>query len=167
MPTINPQAVRGPVTAIPVVAGTGVRLVEDVPNNRVVAEVDETVLWEGNGTSGTTMNLSETAKNFDRIRIYAHDSNRGRGLIYEQNPANIVNNDTLSFCITMADCEKAADWIGWYYTQLTYGSTAATALTNYGGNQIYMVYSTKAWAKNDGRYLIVDKIVGINRVASA
>ena len=41
---INPQAVRGPVTAVPVVAGKGVRLREDTENNRVVAEADETVL---------------------------------------------------------------------------------------------------------------------------
>ena len=127
--------------------------------------VDETVLWEGDGTSGTTINLSESAKNFDRIRIYAHDSNRGRGLIYEHNPSTVENNDTLSFCIMMSDCILSADWTGWYYTQLTYSSTAATSLTNDGGNQVYIKYSTKTLLKNDGRYLVVDKIVGIHRIS--
>lgn len=69
---INPQAIRGPVTAVPVVAGTGVRFVEDAGNNRVVAEVDETVLYEDTGTTGTDVNsvvLSETAANFSTLEI--------------------------------------------------------------------------------------------------
>ena len=39
------RAIRGPVTAVPVVAGKGVRLVADTENNRWVVEADETVLW--------------------------------------------------------------------------------------------------------------------------
>ena len=64
---INPQAVRGPVTAVPVVAGKGVRLREDIENNRVVAEVDETVLWEGEALNGIT--LSESLTNFEQIKV--------------------------------------------------------------------------------------------------
>ena len=74
MTAINPQAVRGPVTAVPVVAGKGVRFVEDVPNNRVVAEVDETVLWEGDAnTNGTTKvgDLSESINNFEYYEVHA------------------------------------------------------------------------------------------------
>lgn len=76
MTAINPQAVRGPVTAVPVVAGKGVRLREDVENNRVVAEVDETVLWTGDtgmiiGSSSGSCSLSESAFNFEKIGIYA------------------------------------------------------------------------------------------------
>ena len=74
MTAINPQAVRGPVTAVPVVAGTGVRFVEDVPNNRVVAEVDETVLYEAGSSATPSSNvvLSESASNFKSLRIYAN-----------------------------------------------------------------------------------------------
>jgi len=64
---INPQAVRGPVTAVPVVAGTGVRLREDIDNNRVVAEADETVLC--NTESNSSCTLSEAYTNFERIKI--------------------------------------------------------------------------------------------------
>ena len=70
---INPQAVRGPVTAVPVVAGKGVRFVEDTENNRVVAEVDETVLYEGTDGSYTSgFTVSEPLANFDRIRFYVY-----------------------------------------------------------------------------------------------
>ena len=41
------RAIRGPVTAVPVVAGHGVRIVPDTVNNRFVVELDETVLYEG------------------------------------------------------------------------------------------------------------------------
>lgn len=154
---------------VDIVAGPGI-VVDNPDGNtlRVSMAADyDTVLWEGSGTSGTTMNLSETTKNFDRIRLYAHESYRGRGLIYEHNPSTVVNNDTRSFCIMMPDCIIASDWFGWYYTQLTYDSTAATSLTNDGGNQIFMQYASRTWSTNNGRYLIVDKIVGINRTASA
>ena len=73
MSQINPQAVRGPVTAVPVVAGTGVRFVEDTENNRVVAEVDETVLYTHTSvpstSSGTVITMSEPVTNFERIRV--------------------------------------------------------------------------------------------------
>ena len=72
--SINPKAIRGPVTAVPVVAGKGIRFVEDVENNRVVAEVDETVLWEGfktdiPNTGVSSYTLSELASNFEHIKI--------------------------------------------------------------------------------------------------
>ena len=69
MTAINPKAIRGPVTAVPVVAGKGVRLVQDVENNRVVAEVDETVLFDGNGTPTDSASLSESPFNFEKILV--------------------------------------------------------------------------------------------------
>ena len=68
------RAIRGPVTAVPVVAGTGVRFVKDVENNRVVAEVDETVLWSGDASpNGTTKvgDLSESINNFEYYEVHA------------------------------------------------------------------------------------------------
>jgi hypothetical protein len=58
------------VTAIPLVAGKGVRLTADTVNNRFVAEVDETVLWEGNQEAGNTVVLSESSANFERLAVY-------------------------------------------------------------------------------------------------
>ena len=69
------RAIRGPVTAVPVVAGKGVRLTADTENNRWVVEADETVLWEGTATN-TDTTLSETANNFERIRIYYRNNDQ-------------------------------------------------------------------------------------------
>ena len=72
MTAINPKAVRGPVTAVPVVAGKGIRFVEDVPNNRVVAELDETVLFEDSDghSMNTPLEVSENFENFRSFKIY-------------------------------------------------------------------------------------------------
>lgn len=61
------RAIRGPVTAIPLVAGKGVRLVADTDNNRWVVEADETVLWSGEALTGIT--LSESLTNFEQIKV--------------------------------------------------------------------------------------------------
>lgn len=67
------RVIRGPVTAVPVVAGKGVRLVADTVNNRFVVEADETVLYEAdsvtNNTAGQIFSLNESVLNFERIRI--------------------------------------------------------------------------------------------------
>ena len=163
------RAIRGPVTAVPLVAGKGVRLVADTENNRIVAEADETVLWEGNGTTGTLMNLSETTKNFERIRIYGHESNRGRGCVNEINTNITYNSDTLQFAISMSDAAYAGSawFVGFYFTYLTYSDTNATSLTVTGGDQFFSFVNTTAIQHNTSRYIIIDKIVGIHRVASA
>ena len=62
------RAVRGPVTAVPIVAGKGVRLVADTQNNRWVVEADETVLW-GNSSGSASIQLSEICTNFERLRL--------------------------------------------------------------------------------------------------
>ena len=64
------RAIRGPVTAVPIVAGKGVRLVADTENNRWVVEADETVLWEGKQVAGNTVSLSESAANFEKLAVF-------------------------------------------------------------------------------------------------
>ena len=77
------RAIRGPVTAVPVVAGKVVRLVADTENNRWVVEADETVLfYTDNPSSVTTITLSESTMNFewievDAVSITASSSNLG------------------------------------------------------------------------------------------
>lgn len=65
------RAIRGPVTAVPVVAGKGVRLVADTENNRWVVEADETELFSGTAAN-TNVALNEALDNFERIKIYAY-----------------------------------------------------------------------------------------------
>jgi hypothetical protein len=52
------------------VAGKGVRLTADTENNRWIVEADETVLYEKTwAASGGSAVLSETANNFQQLRI--------------------------------------------------------------------------------------------------
>lgn len=79
MSGINPQAVRGPVTAVPVVAGDGIKFVEDVQNNRVVAQagVTKTLLYTGTSSDAraSTFSLSQSAYDFDRLEMTLIDVN--------------------------------------------------------------------------------------------
>ena len=72
MPTLvnNLRAIRGPVTAVPVVGQSGVVVEPDAQNNQVVVRADETVLFENaNGSSEADgFTISEPFTNFERIR---------------------------------------------------------------------------------------------------
>lgn len=127
--------------------------------------LNETVLWSGTGTSGTTLNLSESVKNFNTVKFYGHDSTRNKSMIYEQATNYLTGGETLSFTMQGWDNSIDAHWVGFYYSQLNYTNTAYSALTNSGGNQLYVNTETVGWFKNAGRYIILDKVVGINRKA--
>ena len=47
------RAIRGPVTAVPLVAGKGVRLTADTVNNRWIAEIDDDFIVTTEETVGT------------------------------------------------------------------------------------------------------------------
>lgn len=65
----NLRAIRGPVTAVPMVGASGVVIEADTQNNQVVVRADETVLWEGEAVSGS-IQLSEAGKNFEYLEVY-------------------------------------------------------------------------------------------------
>lgn len=143
------RAIRGPVTAVPVVAGTGVRFVEDVPNNRVVAEVDETVLWTGSKANGT-ISLSETVAHFQYIRVF-----------YLGGSTEFVSTDT-EFSIFRMGANDAGGlrhtfWARWLVNgaNLTF-NTALHSWNTYGTNN--------SEGTNSGPD--VWRVVGINRIAS-
>ena len=161
------RAIRGPVTAVPVVAGHGVRFVEDVQNNRVVAEADETVLWTGDtgqiliGTTGTC-NLTESALNFDRLRLYARGS------------AQNINGET-GAGIDIVEFSPMSNTAAYYPLNLAY-SNDGTSLHNdtcviqiSGSTLSYskgsrFTLSTTGVSVNTSRGPAIVKIVGINRV---
>lgn len=157
MPSINPQAVRGPVTAVPVVAGTGVRFVEDVENNRVVAEVDETVIYSGDlvqtqQNTAVSDTMTETFRNFERILIVGHTDD---GL---KSPFTIlleVLNDSgdMEWSLSYGN----AGWAKWFV-----GKMNGTTLTLTLGRVNTMGTTTWGYLVNWG----ITKIVGINRIAS-
>lgn len=169
------RAIRGPVTAVPVVAGKGVRLVADTENNRWVVEADETVLWENsNGVKlkdGIT--LSESRLNFESIKItYVITAdgaptvleipmlgiNRGSSFLHTL-PGSVDNHsyNTAGYCLLwqvfFADCtdtylkSNTSQFIG--KMNFINGSTPGT-WTQGANNDVPIVY----------------KVVGIHRIAS-
>ena len=158
------RAIRGPVTAVPVVAGKGVRLVADTENNRWVVEADETVLWEGDDTitdacSGFT--LSENASHFERLRFYGHTY--GDTWVEYECPASKNASDPLSITYT-------------YYCASSDSSPAQCRQSNFSTSDglVYTVSTKKFVYGTDPRYsggnttqgAPIYKIVGINRIAS-
>ena len=152
------RAIRGPVTAVPVVAGKGVRLVADTENNRWVVEADETVLWEDtNYTLGrTSVTLSESYKNFEVIKVF---TNKGDVVFLRTDNPQSVNTCTLTHF------ESSNIWsIPWKFTDnITFtGSTGVMSYLDNGTMKAVAVGSDAPYA----RWEQPVKIIGINRIAS-
>ena len=166
MPSINPQAVRGPVTAVPVVAGTGVRFVEDVQNNRVVAEVDETVLYTGTSAANTG-NLSEAYTNFTMLRVTFAETVVGQSaypggcLVAYLDVKNIDYNGPKS---TMAFGMHNLSTGNWGMRVGIFTLTGSTSWSN--ARYERSIVSPAADPATIGNMWVVE-VVGINRVASA
>lgn len=164
------RAVRGPVTAVPVVAGHGVRIVPDVENNRFVVEADETVLWEGfktdiPNTGVSSYTLSELATNFETVRIeYVLQNNiysptdlgnKGSGTVFYE-----INNEKARY-ITYIHC-------------VMNGNNSTTDFTLYDiDTNIYnmnaLTWNVKSVLRGqttNGVWFHITKIVGINRISS-
>lgn len=154
------RAIRGPVTAVPVVAGKGVRLREDVPNNRVVAELDETVLFSNQASSTAQIALSEAASNFEYIEVYASWTYNGsqRLTAYTKIPGS---TDTFNLG-GVGVGSRSGTGVGYFYCIVDYSISGSTITVN-----------KAVRALNDGSLtsttdsLIVDKIVGINRISAS
>ena len=162
MPTINPQAVRGPVTAVPVVAGKGVRFVEDVPNNRVVAEVDETVLFSGTAAN-TNVTLNEALDNFERIKIYAYWKGTNTYDYYGYSVTELYTSELSSgkrFTVSVFANLNASE----LYSIANF-SVASTKDKLNLVNVKRATFTEQLVANNDGP--TVYKVIGVNRVASA
>ena len=149
------RAIRGPVTAVPVVAGKGVRLVADTENNRWVVEADETVLWEG--TPATSMTLSETPANFEYLRVY-------------------VTRDSGVQLVGLAAATSSYLTFGMLHYDSSEGSVMqeiTAAYTSSNGTTFTLVNTARRWyngATVGGNVSIgnsyVTKVVGVNRIAS-
>ena len=148
------RAIRGPVTAVPVVAGKGVLLVADTENNRWVVEADETVLWEASAFTDhtTSCNLSESVTNFEQIQIVFQTNNDNT--FYCSYPGDtsfipvgtvIVGNDTTVF-------HK--------YAQFSITNSGSTLTRQYCCEHS----NANAPAASDVIWLY--KVIGINRIAS-
>lgn len=158
--TINPQAVRGPVTAVPVVAGKGVRLVADTENNRIVAEADETVLWENaaGSTASSGVSLSESPYNFEKIAIHVVDNN-GNGSVQEIP----MGTSPSQFVIMIAHINNAATGVYLKTGKYTLNSTTLTFVTD-AQTAISGSSVNNGFGYNN---LLIYKVVGINRISAS
>lgn len=152
------RAIRGPVTAVPVVAGKGVRLVADTENNRWVVEADETVLWEGTlGAVGvTSATLSEAFTNFEQIEVWWAQQ-QTRTLVQRYYTANLSQ----LFC-THGKFESANNYI--YLFVAAWGINGTTATKQYCKYKSQDQWNTNTWT--DANELCPCKIIGINRIVN-
>lgn len=149
------RAIRGPVTAVPVVAGKGVRLVADTQNNRVVAEADETVLWEDSTGTLDSVSLSETLSNFERIMIVWKD--------WSSISCKVVQyfmSDSENFMLTSTWAGASAITV-WSICMTP--NASKTTLTKTFARFVGTNSITTTSDASNSRIL---KVVGINRVAS-
>lgn len=168
------RAIRGPVTAVPIVAGTGVRLVADTQNNRWLVEADETVLWnddswsEGGDTSPNenSSTLSEALDNFERIRVYYRRSRPSspNPLISQQigeYEVSFIRSQTNKCLLAAVFINTAGTVMYLVETTLTFNSNNLGFAETQGGQASWGSAFT-----NGTCYLHPYKIVGINRIAS-
>jgi len=154
----------------PVVAGTGVRIVDDTANNRIVVEADETVLWEGDtgmivsSTTGT-LTLSESATNFERLRVYVRGSAQGTNT--ETNAATgtieIVPVSNTGAYYTLSTGLYTNDGSSVFNDVCVFQLNGSTASYNKG---VRFLMSGSAPVLNNARGPFIVKVVGINRIAS-
>lgn len=156
------RAIRGPVTAVPVVAGKGVRLVADTENNRWVVEADETVLWDGGTSGATSATLSESIMNFETIEIRCSGAERtGVSLALRVNPRSAISTDGL----------QLTDWYlnssGTYLVcAMGFYTVSANGLTLTGTQIKHMWFSVPnmSYSGTGLSGVKLFKIVGINRI---
>lgn len=159
------RAIRGPVTAVPVVAGKGVRIVPDVENNRFVVEADETVLYE-NSTGMQLKNglqLPETLYNFERIRFYVASNTASGTPTITEVPIQIspYTEGTFELFFTNGHNLSGNGKFSWKWKMTLSGTTLRLTLSQYWGQ------SGTNWTQGDSlNDATVFKVVGINRIAN-
>ena len=162
MPTLvnNLRAIRGPVTAVPMVGASGVIVEPDTVNNQVVVRADETVLWSGAYSTGTTsITLSESLSNFERIKVlWQHSGDSTPRRVWQEYPS-----DTVELFCTLGRADNASGRIlfeAWW----TNGTTSLSKKFC-RWNFLYDGNAQTIW--NDANELVPIKVVGINRIANA
>lgn len=173
------RAIRGPVTAVPVVAGKGVRIVPDVENNRFVVEADETVLWEttSSGVDSGDITVSEAITNFEKYEIYGFETERGGTFVntftYSQIPfdySSLItkpndNNGQYAVSINMLCAGKISQWRLTYFGCRCHWDNTFTQLTIDSNNSAYVNKDANGTFNSIAQKLRITKIVGIHRIA--
>lgn len=169
MPTLvnNLRAIRGPVTAVPMVGASGVIVEPDTVNNQVVVRADETVLWEGSSTT-TAIVLSEPVTNFDRFRIYGIE--RERSTPYVQEFGTNWGSTSRWVCMHKDVCSNTQFWTS-INEKAEFDELFTTLSLPSKGNSIVYAWDNNTWNKLTGTVweppFQITKIIGINRKANA
>lgn len=168
------RAIRGPVTAIPVVAGKGVRLVADTENNRVVAEADETELYTSD-VGGIGITLSETPMNFERLKIFFGTSRSGTAGANLGMSSMEVLTSTLEGGRQGDPSAGYITFVGFFYgtnsTQdkpyITCGQYTGCNTKNWTrGTSGTLFKIADATSSSSSQWLVIYKVIGVNRIAS-
>lgn len=152
------RAVRGPVTAVPVVAGKGVRLVADTVNNRFVVEADETVLWSGNDTGSSSFSLSEPMTNFEMCRFKIKTD---QGYQYVFCNKGVEVNIVLMFPHGVTNA-----WTTWLLLDYATSTNTITVTHSKSISHSFTSNSTTLGSSLDNQKSSIVEVVGINRKAS-
>ncbi len=160
------RAIRGPVTAVPVVAGKGVRLVADTENNRWVVEADETVLCNTDSNSSCT--LSEAYTNFERIKIvwtYGADLTSAEfsivPMVSEFFSEDVTATTNKNILLSVVNLNGNGSTANQFVTRCSlWKFTNATTLDFIKGYQLFNGNTTSLTSMH------VHRIYGVNRIAS-
>ena len=160
------RVVRGPVTAIPLVAGKGVRLTADTVNNRWIVEADETVLYQNDDPAQilteTNLTLSESYLNFEKIKLelLASAGSTANAAYYVEGPVlqnAITEMSNLPVCSTSTLMLDPNSFV--------FQTSATTTCTVKASGTRLNIASTGV-STTASRGTRVKKIIGVNRIAS-
>lgn len=123
--------------------------------------VDETVLWSGTLTWGQTAALSDSVKNYDRIRFYIEETNRHRKATNELVLTDLSNANLREFALNMQDATTS--YFGNYFTVYDINEVG-DSLTSVSGRQWwYSPWTAAGINGSPDRGLILTRVIGIGR----
>ena len=130
----------------------------------VVPGYNETVLWSGSLTWGQTAALSDSVKNYDRVRFYIEETNRHRKATNELVLTDLSNADLREFALNMQDATTS--YFGNYFTVYDINEVG-DSLTSVSGRQWwYSPWTATGINGSPDRGLILTRVIGINRIAN-
>jgi len=152
------MSVAGQLIGIPAEKYSGINGITVDQNNKTIG-LDETVLFDGNGTSVSTCTLSEPWTSFDRLRLYVQNfaSDGGINVVEIRPTANGMYNYS---------GEWSWDNDNMLWVQV-HGSATATSLTNlksWGFKNAFTGTPTVRSNNNNDLKSIL-KVVGVHRIS--
>jgi hypothetical protein len=166
MPTLvnNLRAIRGPVTAVPMVGQSGVVVEPDNVNNQVIVRADETVLWEGTQLAGNTVTLSESAANFEYLGVYV--SIEGTGLTAPMFYKCMQRNSDPYGTVIRAGGDVCKSITSQEYQLYTWGGEVAIKGTSCQIGNFYRFHFNGGGLVDSTSLVRMHRVVGINRIAN-